>query len=1827
MQYIIRAILLKYSMKGTRLPINDEEGRSMKKNDRFSRIAVAVLLIAALVISGPMNAWNTIAYAHAEETAGHEVLGADDAAAQSLQMAEELESEGVVLLRNENGALPLAAGAKVNLFGYASVDPIYGGTGSGAGDTSGNVDVIAGLRNAGLEINEQLADFYRNSGVDRARQSGFSGSDFTPAEVPVSSYPESLLADVRAFSDTAVIVISRIGGEGGDLPMDMHAAGYSDADDGRHYLELTRDEEDLLALVKGQGYAKVIVLINASNVMELGFAEGVDACLWIGSPGTVGFNAVGKALTGEVNPSGRLTDTYAYDLTSSPAYWNAGDFSYSNLSGRSYVEYAEGIYVGYRYYETAAADGAIDYAATVQYPFGYGLSYTTFDQSIESFAEDQGVITLQVKVTNTGDRAGKEVAQVYFTAPYTPGGIEKAHVVLAGFAKTGLLQPGESETLTVSFPAEEMASFDSKGAGCYVLEAGAYEIKLMRNAHDVIDSREYTVAETIVYGEDNPRSTDLSAAVVRFSDVEGGQIETYVSRSDWAGTLPQTRVAAKEAPEAVVETFTNKAPYAIDENDPEIVFADNGLKLSDMTGLAWDDPQWELLLQQLSVEDMAEMILKGGWSTPAIESVGKPATADIDGPAGLNSLISSLRGVSFPSEVVIGSTWNTELVQEFGRVFAAEAKANGVAGLYAPGMNIHRTPFSGRNFEYYSEDGLLSGKLGAAQVRGAASEGVYLYAKHFVLNDQDENRLHLSVWANEQAMREVYFRPFEITVKEGKTTAIMSSYSYLGTTWAGASRQLITDVLRGEWGFTGMVVTDSAMANIDWMDPNLAIRSGNDMMLCLMGATLDTSSNTAQTAMRQACHNILYTQANSAAMWVNPDLAYPVKEAAPAETAETAAAGGMELYDLADGWLGCHVYLNEDSTFTVAFDYGGDSNGIVSMTGAWEQMSDTAITLHPENGEDIAVSMTDGAWVCEVTEPNTHTVCHPKAEAAAEETAAAVSPENGMELYDLADFWLGCHVAINADGSFAVAYDYSAEYAGIVAQTGAWERVSDTELSLHPEEGEDIAVTLADGVWSCEVKDPNTQTVCHPKLEVPAAETAAPAITPETGMELYDLADFWLGCHMAINADGTFIVAYDYSEEYKGIEAQSGAWERVSDTELALHPESGEDIAVTLADGVWSCEVKDPNTQTVCHPKLEVPAAEAAAPVITPETGMELYDLADFWLGCHVAINADGTFTVAYDYSEEYKGIEAQSGAWERVSDTELALHPESGEDIAVTLANGVWSCEVKDPNTQTVCHPKLEVGEPAPAAESAQALTYTVIYTDADGIVYQTIETADASVLPEVEIPVKDGFRFAGWQTRPDVTRDDLILGVSPYEVPAGASSLYGGAGTAIDNLESTDGATVTVYARWVEPVYIHTAEELQAMGEDLYGWYVLAGDIDLSGRQWIPVGMYFSNYETVNAPYWTYAFRGTLDGAGHKVTGLTIGNWLADVAAMEGTENAVWRNDGTYSGSEAAFFGAMAKAEVCDLVFDHPVVSVTSDGDATPYAAVVAGFDIGSTLAHITVTEPSVTVNASDSAAQSRASAWAATSALVAGGWSDIISGCTVTDASITLNGETVHSHGGEYYAGAMLGEGYAFMDGNSATYELNVSIEDRSQALTDTELVVNVGGMGGTNTTQTGGVYTGKMNVRVVKPVGAATVSIGGLTGSQRYQVAENNVLKADITTDLQLDPDQGKVYVGQVIGSTNVPYCIVQLIFAAPGTVDYSGCRNNQADVTLNGEAVTAMKGQALTVNGEPLPYIANGDLTVEGTSYASNINEVIAEYGSAVPAAFLQNAVIVLVDEP
>ncbi|MGN1027154.1 MAG: glycoside hydrolase family 3 N-terminal domain-containing protein, partial [Faecousia sp.] len=540
-----------------------------------------------------------------------------------------------------------------------------------------------------------------------------------------------------------------------------------------------------------------------------------------------------------------------------------------------YVEYAEGIYVGYRYYETRYVDnttGECDeaaYAEAVQYPFGYGLSYTQFTQELVSHKEENGNLITEVKVTNTGSLAGKEVVQLYFTAPYTVGGMEKAHVVLTAFRKTGLLEPGASETLTLSFSVEEMASYDYANNGAYVLDAGEYEIKLMHNSHDVIDSYTHTVEKTEVYSEGNPRSTDAAAAVNVFTDAAGDV--TYVSRADWEGTLPTQRVESQEASDALLYTLDYKNINELYcSNDPEAepvtTGAKNGLKLENMIGLSYEDEAWEALLDQLTVEEMSKLIGFGGFSTVAVSSVDKASTIDIDGPAGLNALTSDISGVQYPSEVVIASTFNVELVEEMGQVYAQEAHAHGVNGVYAPAANIHRTPFSGRNFEYYSEDPLLSGKIGAAEAKGLNELGICTYVKHFALNDQETNRSGVAVWSNEQAIREIYLKAFEYIVKEGGTDCIMTSYNRIGAVWAGGHSGLITRVLRGEWGFTGTVITD--YDNGKYMNTDQVLRAGGDMMLSTIGHTpseVTTQSNFGLQQMRRASKNILYTVVNSRA--------------------------------------------------------------------------------------------------------------------------------------------------------------------------------------------------------------------------------------------------------------------------------------------------------------------------------------------------------------------------------------------------------------------------------------------------------------------------------------------------------------------------------------------------------------------------------------------------------------------------------------------------------------------------------------------------------------------------------------------------------------------------------------------------------------------------------------------------------------------------------------------------------------------------------------------------------------------------------------------------
>lgn len=643
-------------------------------------------------------------------------------------------------------------------------------------------------------------------------------------------------------------------------------------------------------------FGTVIVLVNSTNAMELGFLEedGIDAALWIGCLGSTGANAVGEVLSGAVNPSGRTSDTFAYAVESAPSYYSLGDYDYTNLEwvntnpiaassepdAYHYVDYIEGIYVGYRYYETAAEDGFIDYDATVQYPFGYGLSYTTFEQSISDFQNDGETITMTVDVTNTGAVAGKDVVETYYSAPYTPGGIEKSAVVLGDFGKTGMIEPGQSEQVTLTIPIEDMASYDYTGikaqGGAYVLEAGDYTISLRSDSHTVIDSRTVTIEQDVIYNDANAgaRSSDGIAATNLFDDVSFGESLTYVSRADWAGTFPTERMpASREANETILAALTDTSVPT--NNDAEdIVTANHGLKLEDMAGLDYDDPKWDELLEQVSADEMVNLVSNGGWATQAVSSVGKLAYTEVDGPNGVNNIMAGSTGNQYTAQSVLACSWNTELATEMGQTFAQEAIARKVCALYAPAMNIHRSPFSGRNYEYYSEDGYHSGKMAAAEIQGIQSQGVTTYAKHFAVNDQESNRDSggLCTWVNEQAMREVYLKAFELAVKDGGTRGIMSSFNRLGTTCTAESPELLTTVLRDEWGFQGTVITDCILL-LSYVNVDRAILAGNDLILSLMNLQSPTEALTGTTsgrqALRAATHDILYTAANSAGQEVS----------------------------------------------------------------------------------------------------------------------------------------------------------------------------------------------------------------------------------------------------------------------------------------------------------------------------------------------------------------------------------------------------------------------------------------------------------------------------------------------------------------------------------------------------------------------------------------------------------------------------------------------------------------------------------------------------------------------------------------------------------------------------------------------------------------------------------------------------------------------------------------------------------------------------------------------------------------------------------------------
>lgn len=836
----------------------------------------------------------------------------EETAANSRKVVQEVSSEGIILLKNEDAALPLSDTSKINVFGWASTNPIYGGTGSGSVDVSTAVDLLTGLKNAGFELNSELSDFYTAYRADRPAITINNGQDWTLPEPVAASYTDAMLTNAKNFSDTAVLVLARCGGEGADLPHDMGAVmngsyqqgtkytnalytnngDYNDFTDGMTYLEPSKTEQDLIELVTSN-FDKVILVYNGANPLEMGWIEDypqIKSLVVCPGVGATGFNALGEILKGEVNPSAKTTDTWVYDLTKAPYYNNIGHFAYTNTSEVSdaakahweradgvvsFVDYVESIYVGYKFYETAAKEGLLDYDKTVQFPFGYGLSYTTFAQSMDAMKEENGTITVEVTVTNTGDTAGKEVVELYYDPPYTNGGIEKASANLIAFDKTDLLQPGESQTLTLSFDVQEMASYDDMGHGCYVLEAGDYTISLNSDSHNVIDSGTYTVKSDVVYDESNPREGDEIVATNLF-DFARGEV-TYLSRANgFANYAEATAAPATYELPAQYEVVAHGTYDVYEHNNDNDVMpttgAKNGLTLNDLRGKSFDDPQWEQLLDQLSVDDMVEMIGFGGYGSPAIKSVGKLKALDADGPAGINARVSatsdSAKGLGYPSEIVIASTWNTDMAKLAAEGLGAEARDLGVDGWYAPSMNMHRSAFAGRNFEYYSEDGVLSAEMAAAECEGVYEYELYPFIKHFALNDQETNRnAILCTWSTEQAMREIYFKPFEKCIKEAgdNPITVMNSYNNFGTVWAAACAELNMDLLRGEWGHRGMVLTDY-FGNYGYMDADRAVRGGTDMMLATAGndaIMTDTTSATSVQAMRRACKNIMYTMVNS----------------------------------------------------------------------------------------------------------------------------------------------------------------------------------------------------------------------------------------------------------------------------------------------------------------------------------------------------------------------------------------------------------------------------------------------------------------------------------------------------------------------------------------------------------------------------------------------------------------------------------------------------------------------------------------------------------------------------------------------------------------------------------------------------------------------------------------------------------------------------------------------------------------------------------------------------------------------------------------------------
>ena len=849
----------------------------------------------------------------------------EESSEQAKELCTQIAEEGIVLLKNDSAALPLASGTKVNVFGWSSTNPIYGGTGSGALSAAyPTVDFLQGLTDAGIEYNQELVDFYK--GWRDSRPSvGMMGQDWTIPEPTIDEYGD-LFTSAKDYSDTAIFFIARSGGEGADLPVNYDGVDtynfdpnswfggtgtrYSeqadDLDANKSYLELSNREQALLDKVTSD-YSKVIVIVNSANAMELGFVNDysqIKSVIYCPGTGQTGFDGLGEILAGQVNPSGKTADTFVADLHATPTANNFGDFDYTNMTefgyenmfaegGMAYptfVNYVEGIYVGYRFYETAFAEAEagnmeFDYDSAVVYPFGYGLSYTTFTQEMGPVNNDGKTVSFDVTVTNTGSASGKDVVEVYYNPPYTNGGIEKSAANLIAFEKTSLLEAGASETVNISFALEDMASYDTYGEGCYVLEAGDYEISINTDAHNKIASESVTVDTKVVYDESNKRESDFVAATNQFGFAEGDSF-TYLSRADGFANYDEATKApaTTEMSDAYKATYFNETNYdpTAYNNDADVMpttGAKNGVKLADLRGVDYDDAKWDSLLDELTVSEMNTLIALGGYETSAVDSIDKVMTYDCDGPASINNNFTGQGSIGFPAAVMIACTWNKDLAYAFGDSIGQMADEMDVSGWYAPATNTHRSAFAGRNFEYYSEDGVLAGWMCAKAVDGARAHGVYSYVKHFATNDQETNRTgFLCTWLNEQSLREVYLKSFEIAFKKSNPAATMVAFNNIGTVPAEACSELLNTVLRGEWGFRGLAETDY-FGGYGYQDSDRMIRNGCDLMLATyetpQSTVTDQTSATSVISMRQASKNILYTVVNSRAYDKNINTGLP----------------------------------------------------------------------------------------------------------------------------------------------------------------------------------------------------------------------------------------------------------------------------------------------------------------------------------------------------------------------------------------------------------------------------------------------------------------------------------------------------------------------------------------------------------------------------------------------------------------------------------------------------------------------------------------------------------------------------------------------------------------------------------------------------------------------------------------------------------------------------------------------------------------------------------------------------------------------------------------